>query len=150
MKRFNFDAPKMALDVRVSYYWSLFAPDGTEVHGPNPVRPWELRSIRDNHIRLTVKGWRIAVTRDVLAWPVEVCFYCQARPCAIDYDIDGAYRTATCDSDQCRQGSNPDNSGWVAGEAPLWGPEHPEWHPYVEQPYAFADLSAFGPDEPQF
>jgi hypothetical protein len=128
VKRWNYDAPKLALDVQVDYRWSLIGPDGRDMFGSQRIRTWrDLRLAREEMSSLLAKGFRIAVSRRVEVWETQACRYCQARPCAIDYDIEGPYLTVTCETDQCRQGHNPDNHDWVAGKGPLWGPDHLEW-----------------------
>jgi hypothetical protein len=127
MRKWNYDAPKMAHAVRVSYFWSLIDQDGSDMFGPQRVRLWELRSLRECKAELLAKGFRLAVSRRVEVWPVEACHYCQARPCVTEWDCDGSYLRAICDDPQCNRGNNVDNSDWVAGTGPLWGPEHPEW-----------------------
>jgi hypothetical protein len=133
MKSWNYDAPKMVLDVRVDYSTVLIAPDGHEMFGRNQLRPYELREIRETMAEaLTPKGYRLKVERHVSTWWVPACWYCQARPCAIDFDCDGPYRRVVCEQEQCQRGSNPDNRDWVTGRGPLWGPEHPEWGPATD------------------
>jgi hypothetical protein len=127
MKAYAWNQPKTAVEAHVRWTTALYGPDGTEIYAPAFVSRWELADQRAKFARLAAKGFALKLERHVYFSRVEVCYYCQARPRAIDYDIDGAYRTATCDSEQCQRGSNPDNSDWVAGTGPLWGPGHPEW-----------------------
>lgn len=133
MRAWNFSAPKMALETRVNYRMYLVTPcrpDGID-YGHSFVG--EIRAMRE--FVADKPGYRIRVEREVTAREVEACYYCQARPRAIEYDIDGPYRTATCEDDQCKRGTNPDNAGWVAGRTPLWGPGHPEWDMECETSY---------------
>jgi hypothetical protein len=127
MKSWNYDAPKMALDVRVDYFVSLFGPDGTEIYETRRIHPAEIRSLRADRANLATTGFRTKAERRVTTRWVEACHYCQARPCITEWDCDGPYMRVICDDPQCNRGANLDNSDWVAGKGPLWGPEHPEW-----------------------
>ncbi|MEV1170122.1 hypothetical protein [Nonomuraea sp. NPDC049784] len=50
---------------------------------------------------------------------MPACYWCRARPRAVEYDCDGAYRTATCDSAQCREARRLTYEGIIA---------HPSYH----------------------
>jgi hypothetical protein len=117
----------MVSAVRVDYFWSLVGPDGTDLFGPQRIRVWELRSLREDKARLVGKGFRLSVSRRVHVWQTEACHYCQARPCTTEWDSDGPCQRVLCDDEQCNRGNNFDNRDWVAGKAPIWGPGHPEW-----------------------
>lgn len=123
MKR---NARRVALEVRVSYRTMLVTPMGDEIES-FALKGWEVSHRRREVAPLIARGWEFKIERHATVTRVEACYYCQARPAIWEQDCDGWYSTVVCDSDQCRQGRNPDNHEWVAGTAPLWGPGHPEF-----------------------
>ncbi|MEV4472894.1 hypothetical protein [Nonomuraea sp. NPDC049504] len=60
-------------------------------------------------------GLQLVVTLLPLrAEEVPACSWCRARPRAVEYDCDGAYLTATCESAQCRKARRLAYEGVIA------------------------------------
>lgn len=157
MKAYNSNARKTVIVKKVQHFaFFMTATSGNGGGIPfGEATLWRLREIRAGIANLNAEapevGAWIRVERRVTITEVAACVHCQARPQEWDRDCDGWHSTLVCDSDQCKQGRNIDNAGWVAGETPLWGPGHPEWDQVAEVTAMARELVAAFPDaEPSF
>ena len=83
------------------YAYTIFGPDGGWFRiSRSAAAKWY--TLAKNHPELIAKGWTIS--REWEMATVDACPWCGARPDGIDYDYDGAFRTADCGYKQCREG----------------------------------------------
>ncbi|WP_433426196.1 hypothetical protein ACQP1V_42950 (plasmid) [Microtetraspora malaysiensis] len=73
-----------------------------------------LRDARNTLHAARQAGLTMKVTRIVKLRTANACSWCRARPRAWDWDCDGAYEDAVCDSDQCREGRRLADDGIIA------------------------------------
>ncbi|MQS40012.1 hypothetical protein [Streptomyces katsurahamanus] len=89
---------KLALEVEVKYWLETTDGVGYTPHSLTMRAAGDmLRKIKANPEIGTV----FRVVREVRTRLVEACPWCGARPQALEWDCDGPYRTATCESPQC-------------------------------------------------
>ncbi|MGI5281749.1 hypothetical protein ACQEVF_59410 [Nonomuraea polychroma] len=74
---------------------------------------------RGRVIRARRAAWLAELPLVVFMLPLQVeqapaCAWCRARPRAVEYDCDGAYRTATCDAPQCMEARRLAYEGVIA------------------------------------